>query len=125
VLARNLLECRFGDSDLIGGAVRAGVARAQHARQRLACLIAIGEDRMKAEAALEVPRSALLLGVTIQQRRVGVDRDLRRCADELPDVLACGRVRALKRLEHPRRRRDLVEHPKRRRVRRHCPNRSA
>jgi len=121
VLARNLLQRRFADGDLIGGTVGARVTRTQHARHRLARLVAVGKDRMKAVAALEVSGGALFVGVACQQRRVDVDRDLRRRPGEIPYAHARSRVRALKRLEHARRRCDLVDHPKRRRVRRDRP----
>ena len=73
---------------------------------------------MKAEAALEVAGRALLLRMAAKQRRVDIDRHLWRRAGELPNLLARLRMGALKRLEHPRRRRDLVDHPIRRGVRR-------
>jgi len=38
VLARDLVEGRFGDRDLIGGVGRAGVAGTQRRGHRLACL---------------------------------------------------------------------------------------
>jgi hypothetical protein len=67
----DLLDVRFGDlpdgllgdRDLVGRGVRAGVARPQLTGQRLAGLIAVGEHRVKPEAALEVPGGAFLLGV--------------------------------------------------------------
>ncbi len=55
-----------------------GVAWAQFAAQRLAGLIAVGEHRVKAVAALEVPLGALLLGVASDQRGVEIDVELRR-----------------------------------------------
>jgi len=48
----DLLKRVLGHGDLVGGGVRAGVARAQLSGQCLAGLIAVGEHPMKAVAAL-------------------------------------------------------------------------
>jgi hypothetical protein len=61
VLGGDLLDRLLGNGDLVGGGVRAGVARPQLTRERLAGLIGVGEQRVKAEAALEIPRGALLV----------------------------------------------------------------
>jgi hypothetical protein len=74
-LARGLLERLLKHRDLVGGAVRAGVARAQHRRQRLAAVVQIGQQRVKREAALEVDPGAFLLGARANERRVDVDHD--------------------------------------------------
>jgi hypothetical protein len=66
---------------VIGGGVRAGVAGPQDARWRLARLIQVGQQRMVAEAAFEVPAGLLLVRVRARQRRVDVDhRQLRALA---------------------------------------------
>jgi len=57
----NLLDRRFGDSDLIGAGVGAGVSRPQHRGGGLGGLIEVGEHRVKAKAALEVAGGAFLL----------------------------------------------------------------
>jgi len=74
-VARELFERLLEHRDLIRGAVRRRVARAQHPRQRLAARVQIGQQRMKPEAALEVHRRAFLLGVRADQRRVDIDHD--------------------------------------------------
>ena len=76
---------------------------------------------MKAVAALDVARRALLVGVRREQRGVEIDRDPTRGTGELPDVRASPSVRAVQRVDHPRRGGDPVDHPKRRGVRRHPP----
>jgi hypothetical protein len=53
-------------------------------RERFTGLIGIGEHRVKAVATLEVPSSALLLGMAADQSGVHVDRQQLRCARELP-----------------------------------------
>jgi len=86
VLGGDLLERRLGDGDLVGGGARARVAGPKLAGQRLARLVEVGEQRMKAEAALEVARCALLVGVRTDQRRVDVDRRLLGRPCELPSA---------------------------------------
>jgi hypothetical protein len=73
VLDRDLLDRLLGHGDLIDRGVRAGVARSQLSGQRLAGLIGVGQHRMKAEAALEGPRRALLVGMAGQQRGIQID----------------------------------------------------
>lgn len=70
VLAGDRLQRVFGDGGLIAGGVRAGVAGPQLAGQRLDGLIAIGQQRMKSEDALEVAGRALLVGMCADQRGV-------------------------------------------------------
>jgi len=77
-LARKLLE-RVGEQpDVIGGIVGARVARPEHAGQRLAPgalvgTVEVGQQRMKAEAALIGAGRAVFVGVRGDQRRVDVD----------------------------------------------------
>ena len=84
VLGRDLSDRLLGDGDLVGGGVGAGVAGPQLAGERLPGLIGVGEHRVKAEAALEVARRTLLVGMTGDQRRVQIDRQLARRAAKLP-----------------------------------------
>lgn len=42
------IECLLGDGDLVLGGIRAGVARPQLAGERLACLVEVGKQRVKA-----------------------------------------------------------------------------
>ena len=76
---------------------------------------------MKAEAALEVDRRALLLGVRADQRRVDVDHDPLRARAQLPRARPRSRPRRAQRLERPGVAGDPVDQPKRRRVRRDRP----
>ena len=51
----DLLERGLGHRDLISGGVGAGVARPQLARERLAGLVEVAEQRVKAKPPLKVP----------------------------------------------------------------------
>jgi hypothetical protein len=117
VLAGDLPQGVLGDRDLVDGGVGAGVARAQQSAHRLTGLVAVGQHRVKAVAAFEVARRALLVGVRGQQRGVQIDRCQRRRPGELPHPGASPGVCAIQRVEHPRCAGDLVDHPKRRGVR--------
>ena len=98
-VARELLERLLEHRDLIGGAVRGGVARAQHPGQRLAAAVQVGQQRVKAERALEVDGRALLLGVRADQRRVDVDHDPLRPRAQLPRARPRSRPRRAQRLK--------------------------
>ncbi len=116
VLGGDLLERRLGDSDLVGGGVRAGVPRAQHPGEGLVGLIAIGQHRVKAEAALEVPRGAVLIGMRANERCVLIDRDPLGRYAELPHMgarLCTCRAQPLHELRIAG---DPLDHPKRRRI---------
>ncbi len=117
----DLRERVLDDRDVIGGSVRTRVARPQTRGQRLAGLVAIGHQRMKAIAALVGPGRPFLVGVAADQRRVDVDRDALRRPRQGPDMLASPGVRVGERVEQPGRRRDPVNDPERGRVRRHRP----
>ena len=117
----DLLKRGVGDRDLVGGGVRAGVPRAQLAAQRFAGLIAVGQHRVKAEAALEVALGALLVRMARDKRRVQVDVELLGRPDQLPRARARHGVRRRQPLKPARVTRDPVDHPKRRRGRRDLP----
>ena len=121
VLGRDLRERQVEHRHVVGGGVRAGVARPQQTAQRLARLIGVGLQRVKPVAALVVPGRLLLLGVRGDQRRVDVDRQPLRRAVQLPEPLARPRVRRAQRVQQPRVGGDPVDHPKRGRVRRDRP----
>src|SRR5680860_1114363 len=75
-----LLERLFGDLDLVGHRVGAGVAGPQQPCQRLPAAgvggaVEEGEHRVESETALERARGALLLGARLYQRRVEVDEE--------------------------------------------------
>src|SRR5450759_2621453 len=96
--------------------VRAGVPGPQLPRQRFAGLIAVGEQRVKPVAALEVPGRALLLRVRSDQRGVQVDRQTLRPASELPHTSPrCG-VSGTQPLKALWVTRDPIDHSKRRRA---------
>jgi hypothetical protein len=57
---------------VVGGGVRAGVARSQHPRRRLPSAVQVAQQRMMAEAALEVARRVLLVGMRAGQRRIDI-----------------------------------------------------
>jgi hypothetical protein len=57
---------------VIGGGVRAGVARPQDAGHALARAVQVAQQRVVAVAALEVALRLLLVGVRRRQRRVDV-----------------------------------------------------
>ena len=110
------------DRDLIGGGVGAGVAGPQHAGQRLAGLVAVGQQRVKAEAALEVAGRALLLGMRWRSAsRRGRSSAARARRPASRRARAPGRARARSASSSARVARDPVDHPKRRRVRRDRP----
>ena len=88
----DLLDGLLGDSDLVDGAIRARVSRPQFTSQRFACLIRVGEHRVKPVAALEVPRRALLLRMRTDERGVQVDRQTLRSAGQLPHARPCRSV---------------------------------
>jgi hypothetical protein len=116
--ARELLERQADDVDVVGRGVGAGVARAQHAGQRLAGLIQIGQQRVKPEAALERARRAVLVGVRRDQRRVDVDDDPLGPSAGVPRVLARPRASGPQRVEQAPVAGDPIDDPKRRSVRR-------
>jgi len=117
LLAGDLLERRLGDVDLVGGGIRAGVARAQLCAQRLARLVEVGEQRVKAKAALEGPGGALLVGVARDQRGVEVDRHLLGRHPEPPRLGAGLRVRGPQAVEPAGLASDRLDDAKRRGVR--------
>ena len=116
VLLGNLLECLISDGDLIAGRVRAGVARTQDPRQRLAALVAVGQQGVKAIPALEVASRAVLLRVRSHERGVQLDRHPLGLHAKLPGVRAGLRVRCAQSIEQLRIGGDRLEHPIRRRV---------
>jgi hypothetical protein len=76
-----LLERQLQDLEMVGGGVRARVPRPQDGGQRLAGLVQIAAQRVKAETAFVVAGRLLLLGVGTEQGRVEVQGDrLRSCA---------------------------------------------
>jgi hypothetical protein len=87
-LARELLEREFDDLDVVGDGVGARVAGPQHARQRLRALVEVGQQRMKAEAALEGAGGAVFVGVGADQRRVKIDHDALGRRASIPSVLS-------------------------------------
>jgi hypothetical protein len=105
---------------IIGG-VRAGVAGAQQAAERLSGLIQVDLQRVKPVAALVVPGRLLFLRMRRDQRRVHIDRQPLRRVMQLPEPSPGARVRDPDRVQQPRLRRDPLDHPKRRRVRRDRP----
>jgi len=98
-LSRQRLESLVEHGDVIGGGVRAGVARAQHGRQRQPAgrpvgQVEVGQQRMKPEPALVGARRPVLVAVGADQR--GVDVDDQRPAGpttKLPGPLARDRPR--------------------------------
>jgi len=121
VLDGDLLQSLLGDGDLVGGGVRARVAGSQLTGQRLAGLIRVGEQRVKAIAALERARRPVLLGMAGDQRRVQVDRQLARGAKELPRPCSRPGVCGPQPLQAGRVTRDLIDESERRRGRGNTP----
>ena len=73
VLGGDLRQRLLGHRDLIGGGVRAGVAGAQLAGQRLTGLIGVGQHRVKAVAALEgrpAPSFSEWLPISVASRSI-------------------------------------------------------
>jgi hypothetical protein len=116
VLLGDLRERLLRPLDLVGGGVGPGVAGAQEPGQRLVRLVEVGEQRVEAEAALEVARRALLLRVGGHERGVEVDRDPFRFHAELPCPLARPGTGAPQALQQVRVAGDPVDYPERRRV---------
>jgi hypothetical protein len=75
-LVGQLHQRRQQYADVVSRGVGAGAARSGHPGQRLAAGLQVAEQRVEAEAALEVARRALLLGVGGNQRSVEVEHDL-------------------------------------------------
>ena len=106
---------------MVCGGVGARVARAQHAGQRLARLVQVGQQRVKPKSALERPRRAVLLRMRADQRGVDVDDDpLGRSAGG-PRVLARPRASGAQRLKQRRVAGDRIDDAKRRGVRGDLP----
>ena len=99
-----LLQGQLQDLEVIGGGVGPGVAGAQQARQRLAGLIQVAEQRVKAEAALVVPRRALLLGGGAEQGGVDAEGDRLGPGAGVPGALPRHRPGAADRFQQARRR---------------------
>jgi len=71
-LGVELLKRELEHGGVIGGGVRAGVARPQDAGHALARAVQVAQQRVVAVAALEVALRLLLVGVRRRQRRVDV-----------------------------------------------------
>ena len=78
---------------------------------------------MKAEAALEAARRAVLLGVRGDERRVQLERHPLGSHAQLPCVRACPHVRGAQALEQLRAGGDPLDHPIRGGVRGHLAER--
>jgi hypothetical protein len=74
--------------NMVGRGVGTGAAGSEHPGQRFAAGLQVAEQRVEPEAALEVARRALLLGVSRDQRGVEVEDDLAGGRTSSPGLLA-------------------------------------
>ena len=79
-----LLERQLQNREVIGGGVGAGVAGTKQPGERLAGLVEVAEQGVKAKGALVGAGGALLLGVRGEDRRVDVEGDRRGPGAGLP-----------------------------------------
>ena len=77
-LGRELCQCPLGARDLIGRVLGGAITRSEHPGQRFARLIEIRHQRREPEPALVVRSGAVVGRVRDHERRVQIDRDLRR-----------------------------------------------
>jgi hypothetical protein len=112
-----LLERGLKHGDLVLRAVSAGVARPQHAGERVLGAVEVGEHRVKPERALVVAGGPGLVGVDDDQRRVEIDDHQPRPRAAPPRTRPGLCARRPDSLQRVRITRDPLQQPVRRRVR--------